>query len=356
MNQKTTNRLESLDVLRGLDMFLLVFLQPIIMAFCANIDTPMSHSLQYVFDHEKWIGFRPWDIIMPLFLFMTGITIPFSLTKYRQNLAAGHKKILRRFVILYVLGMVVQGNLLSFNPEMLKFYSNTLQSIAVGYVVAAMVWLHVHNLKHQIAIAVALTAAYSAGMLLGGDFTLEGNFAYKVDDFVLGRFRDDPSYTWIWSSLTFAVTVMLGMFAGVAVHGRKATAATALKLAVIGCALIAAALLCSPIMPIIKRIWSTSMTLYAGGISFMLLALFYFVVDCMKVRTGLVWLKIYGMNSITAYVLGEAVNFRSIATSVMYGLEPYLGCYYGACVTAANFVILFVILRCMYKNNVFVKI
>jgi predicted acyltransferase len=287
---------------------------------------------------------------------MTGITIPFSLTKYRQDLAAGHKKILRRFVILYLLGMVVQGNLLSLTPSMLKFYSNTLQSIAVGYVVAAMVWLHVRDFKYQIAIAAMLTIIYTAGMLLGGDFAPEGNFANKIDEFVLGRFRDDPSYTWIWSSLTFAVTVMLGMFAGIIVHDRKATTATALKLSVIGCVLICVALLCSPVIPIIKRIWSTSMTLYAGGICFILLALFYYIIDCLKIRKGLMWLKIYGMNSITAYVLGETVNFRSIASSVMYGLEQYLGNYYGACLTAANFLIIFVILRYMYRTKTFIKI
>lgn len=50
-------------------------------------------------------------------------------------------------------------------------------------------------------------------MMLCGDFSPEGNFAYKVDLMLLGRFRGDPTYTWIWSSLTFAVTVMLGTFA-----------------------------------------------------------------------------------------------------------------------------------------------
>ena len=71
---------------------------------------------------------------------------------------------------------------------------------------------------------------------------------------------------------------------------------------------------------------------------------------------GLGWLKIYGMNPITAYVLGEVINFRSIVSSVSYGLAPYLGPYYGAWLTFGNFLILFLILRAMYRNRIFLKL
>ena len=71
-------RLESLDILRGFDLFLLVGLQPILVAIGQVWDNEFYHGFLYQFDHEIWAGFRLWDLIMPLFLFMTGVTIPFS--------------------------------------------------------------------------------------------------------------------------------------------------------------------------------------------------------------------------------------------------------------------------------------
>lgn len=158
---------------------------------------------------------------------------------------------------------------------------------------------------------------------------------YAFDQLVLGRFRDgvywnaDGSwsfsdhykYTWIWSSLTFGVTVMLGAFAGQIIKNGSTNRAKVVKqLLLIGLALIGASLLWSLQMPVIKRLWTCSMTLLAGGYSFLLMALFYYWVDYCGNTKGLNWLKIYGMNSITAYILGEVVNFRSIANSVSYGL------------------------------------
>ena len=97
------------------------------------------------------------------------------------------------------------------------------------------------------------------------------------------------------------------------------------------------------------------MTLWSGGWCFLLMALFYYVVDYKGWSKGLNWLKIYGMNSITAYTLGMVVSFSSIATSLLYGFEQYTGVYYGAIITFANFLILFFILRLMYRQNYFVK-
>lgn len=68
------------------------------------------------------------------------------------------------------------------------------------------------------------------------------------------------------------------------------------------------------------------------------------------------WLKIYGMNSITAYMLGEVVNFRCVAASVSYGLERYLGDYYPVWLSFVNYLIVFLILRMMYKHRIFLKI
>ena len=108
-------------------------------------------------------------------------------------------------------------------------------------------------------------------------------------------------------------------------------------------------------MPINKLIWSSSMTLWAGGWSFLALALMFYWVDYKGHTKGLEWLKYYGMNSIVAYVLAQVVNFRGIVESVSYGLKPYLGDYYSVWITFGNYLIVFLILRILYKQKIFIR-
>ena len=98
------------------------------------------------------------------------------------------------------------------------------------------------------------------------------------------------------------------------------------------------------------------MTLFAGGICFLLMAVFFWWVDLLKHRRGLMWLNIYGMNSITAYVIGEVVNFRSVADSLTFGLQRFMSqAWYEAWLTFANFSIVFLILYVMYRFRIFIK-
>ncbi len=368
----TSNRLASLDILRGFDLFLLVFFQPVLVALGQQLNLPWLNSILYQFDHEGWAGFRFWDLVMPLFLFMAGASMPFSLSKHRNDVSKRpvYRKLLKRFAWLFFFGMLVQGNILSFNPQYIRLYSNTLQAIAIGYVIAAMVQLHL-QWKGMIACVFGLLALYSVPMYLCGDFTPEGNFAEHVDRWVLGRWRDGVywntdgtwsfspyyNYTWIWSSLNFGVTVLLGSFSGMLMkNGNTQRRKTAAYLTAIGIGLTLIGCLWHESMPIIKRIWSSSMTVFSGGLCFLLMAAFYYVIDCLGVQKGLNWLRIYGMNSITAYLLGEVVNFRCLAHSVCYGLEKWFGDYYQVWLTFANFLILFFILRWMYQHRIFLKI
>ena len=372
-NRLSSNRLSSLDILRGFDLFLLVFFQPVLVSLGSRLQLPWMDSILYQFDHEVWIGFRFWDLVMPLFLFMSGVSMPFSFAKYaaQREKRAIYLKVLRRFIILWVLGMVVQGNLLGLDPQHLYLYSNTLQSIAAGYLITAMLLLHC-SLRWQVVATLLRLLIYWLPMTFFGDCTPEGNFAELVDRAVLGRFRDGVywdeagcwhfsptyTYTWIWSSLTFGVSVMLGAFAGQLIRrgSSQDRHKVVIQLLSIGALLIAVALLWHLQMPIIKRIWSASMTLFAGGCCFLLMGLFYYWIDYKGHTRGLEWLKIYGMNSITAYLLGEVINFRSMAASVSYGLEQYLGRFYPTWLTFANFLILFFILRWMYRHKLFLKI
>jgi len=367
-----SNRLASLDILRGFDLFMLVFFQPVFVAFARHWkDVPVFSFLLHQFEHVKWEGFSAWDLVMPLFLFMVGAAMPFSFEKYRANpdKRAIYRKITRRFVILFILGAVVQGDLLSLDPMQIRIYTNTLQAIAVGYVISAMLLLHMSR-KGQVIATLLLLAGYWALLTFLGDFTPDGNFAEAVDRAVLGRVRDGVTYaedgswsfsdnyryTWVLTSMVFGVTTMMGAFAGQIMKNGKDKRKNSRLLFIIGVSLLLSAWLLSFQTPIIKKIWSASMTLWSGGLCFLLMALFYYVVDYKGRSKGLNWLKIYGMNSIVAYTLGMVVNFRSAAHSLLWGLEKYTGDYYSAILTFANFLILFFILRLMYRWRIFVKI
>ena len=364
-------RLASLDILRGADLFLLLWLGPVVRAFC-KVCPDGTEWLSAQFRHVSWEGFALWDIIMPLFLFMSGITIPFSMARYKNGLKPDRKfyfKLLKRFLLLFFLGWIVQGNLLEFDWKLFHPYANTLQAIAVGYVVAALLFVHFKP-RWQIVAAFILFAAYwiafaCTGMNLDG----QDNIAMFIDKTVLGshrdgvkwaadgtwRFRTGYQYTWILSSLNFAVTVLLGCFAGQMLKSERHTPARrALLVAAAGAALVAAGLAVSPVFPIIKKIWSSSMTLFSGGLCFLLLALTYYLVDVRGWHKGADWLKFSGMNAITAYCIGEAVKFTSVSESFLHGFSSWAS--YPVLIAFFDASILFGILFLMYKNKVFLKV
>ena len=357
-------------------MFLLLFMGPVLRAVAKAFEfSGMDDQLK----HVKWEGFATWDIIMPLFLFLSGVTIPFSLAKYKNGLHPDKQfylKLLKRFCMLFFLGWIVQGNLLTFEWRLFHPFANTLQAIAVGYVVATLLFVHL-KLKWQISVGIALFAAYwIAFACTGMNLDPQENVAMSIDKTILGshrdgvawaidsdvwtaegpwRFRKSYEYTWILSSLNFAVTVLLGCFAGQVIRSEKyQLSKRALILALIGSVLVAAGLILDPVFPIIKKIWSSTFTLYSGGLCFLLTALTYYIVDVKGWSKGLSWLKIYGMNAILAYCVGEVINFTSVSASLLVGFEGTT--YYPILIAFSNASILFAILWIMYKNKRYLKV
>ncbi len=376
MENSNTERLGSLDVLRGFDLFCLVFFQPVLRAVGKAMDVPCMNAICSQFEHVKWEGFAFWDIIMPLFMFMAGASMPFAFAKYLKNGGKTqlYKRILKRVLLLWLLGMMCQGNLLAFDPNRIFLYSNTLQAIAAGYLISAILLMH-FNRKWQIIITSCLLLVYWAFMSFvkngdwgGGQFGPDNNLAEYIDRIVLGRFRDGSTvtetgidfgkyrYTWILSSLNFGVTVMTGVFAGQIMKGSLPKIKKVQWLAISGVIMIVAGQLWGLQMPVIKKIWTSSMTLYSSGICFLLMALSYYLVDYRNCGKYLNWLKIYGMNSILAYMLYEIINFSSVSTSLFYGTEQFLGVYYAAFIKIVNVSIIFFILLLMYRKGKFLKV
>lgn len=276
--------------------------------------------------------------------------------------------------------MMVQGNLLALNPERIYLFTNTLQAIAVGYFFSAIIYLHT-SWKTQVGIAIALLLAFwgamewiTIGGYGGGDYTPHGNLAEGIDTMVLGRFRDTAqvidgevvvkasyTYTWILSSLNFVVTVLTGVLAGEALRNSKSINSK-FKINTVGLLLGAGVVMVALgwtwglVHPVIKHIWTGSMVLVSSGYCFILMGLFYWWIDCRGHNKHLTLLKVYGMNSITAYVVSHVISFRSISKSLFLGLEQYVGDYYDFIIQLSNVAILFIILYILYRNKIFLRV
>ena len=383
-------RLESLDALRGFDLLCLVAISDLVEELAEVIDKPWMGSVMECFTHKKWEGFSPWDLVMPLFMFMAGVAIPYSLNSdspskgsikgslpIEGEVGRGsiYWRLTRRFLLLWLFGMMVQGNLLALDPERIYLFTNTLQAIAVGYLFSALIYMHT-SWKTQIGIAVGLLLTFWAAMEWitiggygGGDYTPHGNLAEGIDMMVLGRFRDTAqvidgevvvkasyTYTWILSSLNFVVTVLTGVLAGQALKSAMNQGRKVALLLGAGIAMVVLGWTWGLVHPVIKHIWTGSMVLVSSGYCFLLMGLFYWWIDCRGHNNHLTLLKVYGMNSITAYVVSHVISFKSISRSLFFGLEQYVGDYYDFLIQFSNIAILFLILWLMYRNRIFLRV
>ncbi len=281
-------RVVSVDALRGFDMFFLIgghVMLSSLTRFCGN--AAIRNGLEKQLAHVKWAGFSAWDLVMPLFLFIVGVAMPFS---FNKRVGGGQSKkqiylhVIKRVIILWIFGMIVEGRLLEYNLSSLHTYCNTLQAIAAGYLISSVIILTL-NIRWQMITTAAMLLVFWVLMMLvptpgheAGMLTEEGNFAFYIDNLILGQFHDGTSYTWILSSLTFGGTVMLGVMAGHLLRLAKSQKTKVIRLLVLGVGCVVAGWLWGLVFTINKHLWTSSMVLFAGGWSYLLLGIFYLVI------------------------------------------------------------------------------
>ena len=358
-------RIVSVDALRGFDMFWIMGGDVIFKSLDNVFHSPATQFINTQLDHVDWLGFRFYDIIMPLFVWLAGVSIPFSFPKRlgkTNSRAALWPHIIRRFLILWILGMAVQGNLFSYDFGAFKFYSNTLQSIAAGYLIASVLVLYL-NVRKQVLGTLLLMLIYWVILsfvpvpgLGAGVYTPDGNFAIYFDKAVFGRFQDGTTYSWIVSSLNFGATAMLGVFAGYILKSGWSGMRKVGILLTLGIGFILVSKVWDLVHPIVKHIWTGSFVLFSGGLCFVLLAVFYLLIDEMKWQR---WSKpfiIIGSNSIVAYTAWHLFDFGQVSDVFTRGFETNAGNWYGLIRSIGAFLVIFLILRYMYKNRIFVKV
>ncbi len=360
-------RIMSIDALRGFDMFWIIGGWSIFRGLHEKFDNSTTQWLSQQLSHVRWEGFRPWDLIMPLFLFVVGVVMPFA---FNKRLAVGQSKkrlyfhIIMRTVILFILGMIAQGRLLTYDLSKLRIYSNTLQAIAAGYLISAIILLNL-RLLWQIVTTVVLLLLFWALMMLvpvpeygAGVLTPGGNLAIYIDKIILGGFIDGtyPPYTWILSGMTFATTVMLGVMAGHLLRSQKKGIEKVLWLLVAGVGCLVLGLIWNIWFPIIKHLWTSSFVLYSAGWCYLLLALFYLVIDVCGFKKWAFGFVVIGMNAIAVYMATHVFNFRHIGDIFVDSLDKYVGNWDAFIHAVAAFAVIWLIMCWMYSKRLFIKI
>lgn len=371
--EKQNTRLASLDVLRGFDMFWIIGGGSLVVALSKALDWGWLNVVAEQMEHVRWEGFHFEDLIFPLFMFISGVAIPYSITSKIEkgdNKFQLFKKAARRGFVLILLGIFYNGALeRGFSSMRIP---SVLGQIGIAYFFAATIVIFTKDMKSRIlwllgilvSIAILQLGVPVPGQGAGLLDPVNGINAYLDRLLIPGRLHGktfDPEGL-LCSISAISVTLMGALAGGILRDGTPASTRKASILAVTGAAIIVAALALSTFYPIIKAAWTVPFDMLTSGISFVLLALFYLCIDVKNWHNELVWgigsykvffFKVIGMNSITIYVGARIFDFTDAATNFLGFMEPSLG----------NWIIIFgritlewLVLYFLYKKSVFLRV
>lgn len=362
-NTVPAQRLLSFDALRGFDMFWIIGGDVAIQSWLKYIHLAGGHAaadtntwqmaLYRQLEHCPWEGFRFYDLIFPLFLFIIGLVIPFSIHRMQASGASRGTiiyRILWRTVLLFVFGLLY-NDLLQFQWNEFR-YAGVLQRMALGYGFAALAVLFLKPRAITVLICALLVMYYVILLLIpvpggqAGDMTREGNLAGYLDRLILrdwlgGKileayygFGDNEG---LLSTLPAMATALLGALAGHWMMSARLAYVKFLGLLVSGILLLAAGYIWSGgftdvnnlhdrlgIFPVIKNLWTSTYVLWAGGWSLLLLALFYGLIDGLGFKAWAWFFVPIGANAITIYLINHFVDLQPLSQQLFGGLARIL--------------------------------
>jgi len=306
-------RLSSLDVFRG------ITIAAMILANMAGVVDDVYRPL----GHSEWHGCTPTDLIFPCFLFIVGVAMTFSLSKYtaeNKPTKAVYLRILRRTAILFILGLVLNGfwnqGVWTFDLSSIRLMG-VLQRIALTYLFASLIVLKLPR-KSQWLVAGGLLIAYWLTMMYipvpdygAGVLTREGNFGAFIDRLIIPKahlykgdgfnFLGDPEG--LFSTIPAIVSVLAGYFTGQWIKDKKqATSQTSMDLVLFGLCCLVIAIIWDVAFPINKKIWTSSYVLFTTGWALMLLAACYELIEVRLIKRWSKPFEIMGLNAIALFV------------------------------------------------------
>jgi predicted acyltransferase len=334
MENKTktaSKRLYSLDALRGFDMFWIMGGEGIFISLAAITGWPVFNWCAAQLEHVPWHGFVFYDMIFPLFLFIAGISFPFSYAKRMRNNESRtsiYKHVFYRGLILVLLG-ILYNNGVKFNFSELR-YGSVLGRIGLAWMFAALIFMNT-RLTARIIWCSGILIAYWLLLLLfpahdlgsTDPFSQEGNLASYIDRLIMpGKlYRGNHDPEGLFSTLPAISTALLGMFTGEFLLSEKLKDRPyrkVLYMFVAAVILMIIGKLWDLVFPINKNLWSSSFVCYVGGLSLLLFVIFYLIIDVWNIRKWAFFFVVIGVNPITIYLAGRIISFQA-ATRFFFG-------------------------------------
>ncbi len=370
MNLTPTNqRLYSLDALRGFDMFWIMGAEEIFFRLAEITKAPLWMTMADQFTHPDWHGFAFYDIIFPLFLFIAGVATPFSVGKQlergkdKQSLTI---RVIKRGLILVLLGVIYNNGLKIMPLEEIRFGS-VLGRIGLAYMFANIIYIHASKRGQMIwffgiLIGYWLLLMFTAAPgFPAGTLSMEGNVVSYLDRLImpghLYMVVHDPEG--LVSTIPAICTALLGIYVGNQLKyvTEETQKKTLINLVILGVAMIIISLIWNFVFPINKNLWTSSFVLTCGGISILLMVLFYYIIDVKGYQKWSFFFRVIGMNSILIYMAGDFISF-SYTTNALFGWlsqlvgEPYNGLIMVFCFLAVEWAFLYV----LFKQKLFLKV
>lgn len=360
-----TQRLFSLDVFRGLTMFLLIaeaagFHGSFAELVSGNkIFEPIALQLR----HHPWNGLRFWDLIQPYFMFIVGVAMPFSLKKRlaTQTKKEVNKHILRRCLLLFAFGVLLHC---VYSQALVWELWNVLVQLALTIAIAYMIMSLPHRTQILICVGIlALTEILYRAYSPQDPFVKGSNFGSWMDMVLMGKLSGGG-----WVTINFlptSVHTIMGVLCGQLLLSGKTNQEKLNPMLLWGGILLVLGygLDLAGITPIIKRIATTSFTLASGGWALLTLALFYWWIDIRGHKNK--WLLIFsvvGTNSIFIYLFSETVGsqwFRDFGLIFSEGILAPMGVDNGIIMVVNSLLVLFMFWYITYfldKKKVYFKI
>jgi len=363
-----SKRLYSLDTLRGFDMLWIMGLGEMILKFAKTKNTPFWNTIAYHFDHPYWNGFAFWDLIFPLFMFLAGVSSVYSIDKALANgKSKSHLlfKVIKRGIILILLGMVY-SNGLEIRPLAEFRFPSVLGKIGATYIFANIIYLYAGKKMQWFWFWLFLIGYWlvlkfsSAPGYPAGDLTEPGNIMSYIDRSVLPGRLTRVIHDTVGLSITIPgiSTVLLGIFAGRYLKNNPSSPAVKAKwLAITGVISLVLGYVWNLDFPLNKNLWSSSFVLFAGGLSLLLLSLFYFIIDVKGYQRWTLFFRVIGINSILIYISFRFIDWPYMTDGFFKWVGQLVGPPSGEYVMdILNIFLHWLFLYILYKKKIFLKV
>jgi len=368
MTQQKNNRLLSIDALRGFDMFFIAGGAAVFLAMKGITGLAWVDAMAGQLQHVPWHGFRFWDLIMPLFLFITGVSMSFSLKiglEKGLSKAVLYKKVAVRMLIMIGLGILIKNTATPiFDPSEIRFVS-VLGRIGIASFLGAVLYLN-YSARGQVYWIIGILLSYYAILFLvpvpgygAGDLSFEGNVVGWIDRALLpGRLLNGTyDELGLLTQLPSLCITVFGCLTGKVLQGSKKGNEKTLTLLFVGAGLVAIGLLWGLHFPINKKLWSSSFILLTSGLSIWLMAIFYWLIDVKGYQKWAFFFKVIGLNSLTVYFLYHFIKFGPISHKLFGGIyAPLPEQWHNVFQALGAWSILWYLLYVLYKKKLFVKI